>query len=97
MPRTSLALEFLASGALAFVGCTGVHYSPEGVGNYFGRPLHEAFWRSYDAGYSPASALLAAKVEYVQGIPHAQDAEEDAVAIKLKILRQFTCLGLGWP
>ncbi len=48
--EASIAITYLQSGALAFVGCTGTHYSPlvpkpaAGL-NYFGKPMHDAFWR----------------------------------------------------
>lgn len=96
-PDNSIALAYLQAGAQAFVGCTGSHYSPtvEPWG-YFGQPLHESFWRLVKDGASPAQALFEAKREYVAGLPHRKDATVRDVAIELKILRQFTCLGLGW-
>lgn len=95
-PNASLALAFLNAGALAFVGCTGAHYSPQAPPyDYFGGPMHHAFWRHVLAGKSPAEALFAAKSEYVSGIlkRHARPTSQ---AIEFKIWRQFTCLGLGW-
>lgn len=95
-PGSSIALSFLARGATAFIGCTGAHYSPlEAPYNYFGGPMHEAFWRRYNAGATPAQALLGAKREYAGGIPHGRTGAS-AQAIENKILRQYTCLGLGW-
>lgn len=98
-PRTlsaSLALSFLQAGALAFVGCTGAHYSPtEEPFGYFGGPMHEAFWRHLAQGSPPAHALFRAKVEYVAGFPHGRTTPLQE-AIEFKILRQYTCLGLGW-
>ena len=93
---SSIALAFLERGATAFVGCTGSHYSPtlEPYG-YFGGPLHESFWRALGRGASPAQALFEAKVEYVADFPHGQESPLYQ-AIEYKILRQFTCLGLGW-
>lgn len=41
LPSNSMALAFLNSGALAFVGCTGVHYSPDELPfDFNGGPLH---------------------------------------------------------
>lgn len=95
-PESSMALGFLKAGALAFVGCTGVHYSPsEPPYRYYGGPMHEAFWKSWLAGLPPAKALFEAKKEYLGGIPH-RDASPMSRAIEIKILRQYTCLGLGW-
>jgi beta-lactamase superfamily II metal-dependent hydrolase len=93
---SSIALRFLHGGANAFVGCTGAHYSPlKAPFSYFGGPLHEAFWSSLDAGQPPARALWEAKVAYLDKIPHGRPGTASR-AIEHKILRQFTCLGLGW-
>ncbi|HET6669358.1 MAG TPA: MBL fold metallo-hydrolase [Pyrinomonadaceae bacterium] len=93
---SSIALSFLAQGALAFIGCTGAHYSPlESPYNYFGGPMHTSFWRHYNAGAAPALALFNAKSEYHRGIPHGRSGAT-SMAIENKILRQYTCLGLGW-
>ncbi len=95
-PDSSLALAFLKNGARAFVGCTGAHYSPvEPPYKYFGGPMHDAFWRHFNAGDPPAKALFNAKIEYYRGIPHGQRGLL-ARAIEYKIWRQYTCLGLGW-
>jgi beta-lactamase superfamily II metal-dependent hydrolase len=92
----SMALTCLLRGATAFVGCTGEHYSPSTRSPaYFGGPLHAAFWKYYTAGKMPAEALLSAKKEYALGMPHGQTDPEPR-AIEMKILRQCTCLGLGW-
>jgi len=94
--ESSIALTFLLRGAVAFVGCTGAHYSPtEEPYNYFGGPMHEAFWRSIAGGAAPAQALFDAKVEYVRGFPHGRTSAVQE-AIEYKILREYTCLGLGW-
>lgn len=93
--KGSIALAFLARGALAFVGCTGSHYSPGEPYGYFGHPMHTAFWSAYFGGAAPATALLGAKMEYAKGLPHGQTAL-GAQAIEYKILRQYTCLGLGF-
>jgi hypothetical protein len=95
-PEQSIALSFLERGARAFVGCTGAHYSPvDGNLNYFGAPIHDRFWAHFAAGAPPAEALFAAKIDYIGGMPHGRTKVEE-VAIENKILRQFTCLGLGW-
>lgn len=94
--HSSMALHFLLRGASAFVGCTGSHYSPSvSPYGYFGGPLHQAFWTAHLSGSPPAQALLEAKWEYAWGIPHGQESATVA-AIEFKMLRQFTCLGLGW-
>jgi hypothetical protein len=91
----SVALSFLRAGATAFVGCTGAHYSPtEPPYDYYGGPLHAAFWDAYQGGASPASALFTAKTAYAGAVPHRAGAGNEA--IELKIFRQYTCLGLGW-
>ncbi|WNJ89585.1 ComEC/Rec2 family competence protein [Bosea sp. 685] len=95
-PRDSLALSFLAAGARAFVGCTGAHYSPlDGDMDYFGAPMHDAFWKYLKQGQAPSKALHSAKVDYLANMPHRRTVVEEQ-AIEHKILRQFTCLGLGW-
>lgn len=100
-PRTrqaheSLALTFLQRGATAFVGCTGSHYSPaEHPFGYAGAPLHKLFWRFYQSIGSPARALLAAKQQYMTELPHGRTSPADE-AVEYKILREYTCLGLGW-
>lgn len=95
-PEDSMAIAYLQAGALAFVGCTGSHYSPsEPPYSYFGKPLHDAFWKVINAGVPPAEALFRAKQEYVAGMPHGRE-ERFEHAVEAKIVRQFTCLGLGW-
>jgi beta-lactamase superfamily II metal-dependent hydrolase len=94
--ETSFALATLARGAQAFVGCTGAHYSPmDEPYEYFGGPMHRAFWRHYKGGAAPAQALFNAKIDYLAGMPHGRSSPAQ-VAIEFKILRQYTCLGLGW-
>ncbi|HSK77947.1 MAG TPA: MBL fold metallo-hydrolase [Thermoanaerobaculia bacterium] len=101
-PEASLALGFLASGANAFVGCTGVHYSPTiKPYNYASGPFHRAFWKHLTSGLRPAEALLATKRSYLQGMPYpnpipGEDPGAAAAAVEKKLLAQFTCLGLGW-
>jgi beta-lactamase superfamily II metal-dependent hydrolase len=93
----SVALTCLARGANAFVGCTGVHYSPlQPPLTYFGQPMHRAFVDNVLGGKAPAEALWRAKVAYGNGIPHRLGARPEEIAYEHKILCQFTCLGLGW-
>jgi hypothetical protein len=95
-PDGSIALSFLRSGAVAFIGCTGSHYSPTiAPYGYYGGPLHTAFWKALSGGQAPAEALFSAKVEYVRGMPYGQRSAQSQ-AIGYKIFRQYTCLGLGW-
>jgi hypothetical protein len=95
-PGASLALSWLHAGARAFVGCTGSHYSPTiPPYGYFGGPLHTAFWQRYTSGEAPAKALFGAKLDFLRDIPHGQTSP-NGQGIELKILKQFTCLGLGW-
>jgi hypothetical protein len=92
----SLAMRFLGGGARCFIGCTGTHYSPMGnVPGWYGGPMHTAFWTHVAAGKPPARALFDAKVDYVAGMPHGRTLATER-AVEFKILRQFTCLGLGW-
>jgi hypothetical protein len=94
--ESSIALGFLARGASAFIGCTGAHYSPtEEPFDYFGGPMHRAFWSAFNAGKPPAQALFDAKIDYIRGMPHGRTGVLQT-AIEYKILRQYTCLGLGW-
>lgn len=93
--RDSIALRFLSAGAQAFVGCTGVHYSPPGEQpTSAGGPMHSAFFERLLSGEAPARALFLAKQDCFQALNNRAAPEEIAVA--LKIIRQFTCLGLGW-
>jgi len=95
-PESSIALSVLSRGARAFIGCTGAHYSPiDAPYNYFGGPMHRAFWRRYGEGAAPARALFDAKIDYIAGMPHGRSSAAQT-AIEFKILRQYTCLGLGW-
>jgi hypothetical protein len=99
-PESSIAIAYLNAGALAFVGCTGSHYSPlkpyDGAGlSYFGKPMHDVFWANIKAGKGPAQALFDAKAEYAKNMPHGPD-DPFSRAVEMKILREFTILGLGW-
>ena len=97
VPKNSIALTFLQKGANAFVGCTAIHYSPDKAPfNYLGEPMHRYFWREITSGQPAARALFNAKRAYADGIPHLPDSGEELRLIEHKILRQFTCLGLGW-
>jgi len=46
-------------------------------------------------GFPPASALWKAKIQYLKDMPHGL-TDPIGIAAELKILRQYTCLGLGW-
>ncbi|HYE55990.1 MAG TPA: hypothetical protein VD996_14160, partial [Chitinophagaceae bacterium] len=92
----SIALAFLKSGANAYVGCTGAHYSPRtATGNFFGKPMHLSFWKNIERGLPAAQALLEAKKEYAVNIPHGL-TKAIYKAIEVKVMHQFTCLGIGW-
>lgn len=91
----SMALSLLAAGAQAFVGCTGIHYSPS-FPNSMGEPLHRLFWTNLKDGQQPAVALFHAKRDYLQGVPHTGRDDATDIALEFKIFTQFTCLGLGW-
>jgi len=93
-PERSMALSFLMQGAQAFVGCTGVHYSPiDPPLSHYGEPMHQFFFE--ELGDSPAEAMFKARQRYVRGIPHGP-TNLRSQAIEYKIWRQFTCLGIGW-
>jgi len=95
-PESSIALMFLKNGARAFIGCTGAHYSPqEPPYQYFGGPMHSAFWENIAGGAAPAVALFEAKKQYARGMPHGQ-TRPSSQAVEFKTWRQYTCLGLGW-
>jgi beta-lactamase superfamily II metal-dependent hydrolase len=95
-PEDSIALRYLRAGYNAYIGCTGSHYSPPGKNMTHGKPMHVAFWKQLVEKHAPpAEALFEAKKQYLKDMPHGMDDVLD-VAIEHKILRQFTCLGLGW-
>ena len=96
----SIALAYLKAGAVAFIGCTGSHYSGPSTDpdeNYAFR-LHSAFWTNLlNTGGAPARALFLAKREYARSIvDHQGRLDPLDTARRLKNLGQFTCLGLGW-
>jgi len=94
--ESSMALSFLQAGAVAFVGCTGSHYSPlQKPYDFYGGPMHTAFWKRYNELGAPALALHKARKDYLAGIPHGRSTDIGR-AIEMKTLRQYTCLGLGW-
>jgi beta-lactamase superfamily II metal-dependent hydrolase len=93
----SIAMAYLLAGANAFVGCTGAHYSPaRAQDNFFGKPMHDAFWTEMKRGNSPAEALFKAKKHYAVNIPHGLEDSSLTTAVEFKSMHQFTCLGLGW-
>lgn len=95
-PEESIAVAYLKAGAIGFVGCTGSHYSPMiPPYDYFGKPMHDAFWASVAKGVTPAAALFEAKRQFARRMPHGR-TDAFSLAVELKILRQYTCLGLGW-
>ena len=57
--------------------------------------MHQAFWEHFKRGLSPSQALLQAKRDYLEGMPHGRKSVQGK-AIERKILWQYTCLGLGW-
>jgi beta-lactamase superfamily II metal-dependent hydrolase len=95
MVERSMALLVLKAGARAFVGSTGVHYSPGATGDFFGGPMHTAFWKEIGAGRAPAEALFNARSTYLMALPHGRTTLFD-LAVERKIYKEFTCLGLGW-
>ncbi|MGY3473677.1 hypothetical protein [Bradyrhizobium ottawaense] len=72
-PSPSRSLSW-RRGPMLSVGCTGAHYSPmDGDLNFFGAPMHSAFWKHVNAGKRPAEALFQAKIDYIKGMPHPGD------------------------
>jgi hypothetical protein len=94
--NASIALAFLRLGATAYVGCTGAHWSPfEPPFRSYAGPMHDAFLRGIVGGLAPAVALFQAKMEYARDFPHGL-TEALGKALEYKMLREYTCLGLGW-
>jgi hypothetical protein len=84
-PANSICLRFLRSGARAFVGCTGTHYSTPGTETTYNGPLfHRLFFEHLMAGKTPSEAFFRAKRDY---------APEADTAIEEKILHQFVFYG----
>jgi beta-lactamase superfamily II metal-dependent hydrolase len=95
-PESSMALSILLAGANAFVGSTGVHYSPGQQGGFFGGPIHQSFWQEVVTNKRPpAEALFEARKTFLNNMPHQRVIPLE-VGIERKIYKQFTCLGLGW-
>ncbi|NII29187.1 MBL fold metallo-hydrolase [Pseudoflavitalea sp. X16] len=95
--KDSIVMAYLHAGANAFIGCTGAHYSPaKARDNFFGKPMHDAFWTELKKGTSPAEALFLAKKIYSVNIPHGLEDSALTTAVEFKSMHQFTCLGLGW-
>lgn len=95
-PESSMALSTLLGGANAFVGCTGVHYSPGEEGGFFGGPMHLAFWQEViQRKRPPAEALFEARRRFLAEMPHDRIIPLE-IGIERKMYKQFTCLGLGW-
>lgn len=93
--ENSIALTALRAGYRGFIGCTGAHYSPlKDQADSAGGPMHLHFWRALVTDKSPAVALFNAKRTFEANFPQGDDPGDKA--IHQKILRQFTCLGLGW-
>jgi beta-lactamase superfamily II metal-dependent hydrolase len=96
----SIALKYLKSGANAFVGSTGAHYSGPDIDptiNY-AAPFHEAFWSALPRlRFSASATLFGARAYYSKliGASAGRLADLD-LARRLKNRAQFTCLGLGW-
>lgn len=57
--------------------------------------MHRAFFTRLLGGEPPARALFLAKQDCLKTVGDgAEDPEQ--LAVPLKIIRQYTCLGLGW-
>lgn len=84
-PADSICLRFLRSGIKAFVGCTGIHYSPNGdQTDYAGALFHKLFFEYLMAGNKPSRAFLKAKRAY---------SEEADYNYEDKILHEFVFYG----
>lgn len=99
-PGSSIALAYLKAGAVAFIGCTGSHYSGPSKDpnvNYAAR-LHQAFWTHLpNVNFRPAVALYRARNDYGSWIAQIRPPVDPLTAARrLKNFSQFTCLGLGW-
>lgn len=84
-PANSICLRFLRSGAKAFVGCTGIHYSTWGTATHYAGPLfHRLFFEHLMTGKTPSEAFFRAKRDY---------APEADTAVEQKILHEFVFYG----
>ena len=101
----SIPLRFLAAGARAFIGPTGSHYSPGKTNpdaELVGSAFHPMVLDRLAAGEGPATALHAAKLEFLRTIPErigrrSETNTKNVELAEMKTWRQYTCLGLGWP
>lgn len=95
----SIALRYLASGANAFIGCTGAHYSGSAIDvrDNLALEFHQLLLDNLvQKELPPARALHEARVEFSSRLASASGMEPLALARRLKNRSQFTCLGLGW-
>lgn len=84
-PANSICLRFLRSGAKAFVGCTGIHYSTLGTETTYNGPLfHRLFFEHLMTGKTPSEAFFRTKRDY---------APEADTAVEEKILHEFVFYG----
>lgn len=90
----SIVLKYLARGGTAFVGATGLHYSPVADSASIGG-LHESFWKGIQSGKPPARALFEAKWESWKELQKFRGTEE-VRAIWKKSIVQLACFGRGW-
>jgi hypothetical protein len=94
-PENSITLSFLHSGARAFVGSTGITYSPLWTGgpNPTGpmrhdAVFHEAFLSAVDRGEAPLAAFVEAKQEMADLCRLG-----DSTPAELKMLHEFIYFG----
>ena len=84
-PADSICLRFLRSGAKAFIGCTGAHYStPFDETTYAGPLFHRLFFEHLMTGKTPSQAFFSAKRDY---------SPEADTAVEQKILHEFVFFG----
>lgn len=91
---TSIPLKLLDQGTVGVVGPTSAHWSPGDVSAYAAGGVHAHFWREIAKAKGPAAALFSAKRLKLNNID--QSAAPFELAVELKSLLGFTCLGLGW-
>ena len=97
-------LALINYGATGLAGFTGSHWMPakrkDPTESYWGRPLHDIFWRNYVESKSPPSkALFDARLEYIANRPYPDPVKIPhplASMLELKTFWSATCLGLGW-